>query len=72
MCDSSMLRNDLLSLSEEKFFIKYIAKSNYWYFTEYLRVPQDQILDKIDLLKEIISPIGRGCTSSEKRSDAVL
>lgn len=55
MCDSSMLRNDLLSLSEEKFFIKYIAKSNYWYFTEYLQVPQDQILDKIDLLKEIIS-----------------
>lgn len=55
MPDKNSLKRDLLSLTPIDFFLKYIAKSHNWYFSEYLHTPQDQLIDKMDLLKEIVS-----------------
>lgn len=53
--DRDALYNDLLELSPEHFFMKHIVKSHNWYIAEYLETPSDQLIDKIDLLKEIVS-----------------
>ena len=55
MIDAQMIKNDLLSLDTHDFYIKYIVKSNYWYFSEYLHIPNDKVLDILDRFKEIIS-----------------
>lgn len=55
MTDQDMLRNDLLSLSPKDFYMKHIIKSHNWYFSDYLCFTQDEIVDKMDFFKEIVS-----------------
>lgn len=53
--DKTALEQDLRKLSSQEFFIKHIVKSHNWYLAEYLKTPSDQLIDKMDLLKEIVS-----------------
>ena len=53
--DKSTLHKDLLELSPQDFFMKHIVKSHNWYIADYLKTPSDQLIDKMDLLKEIVS-----------------
>lgn len=53
--DSEIIKNDIKILSAREFYIKYIIKSNNWYFSEYQNTPSDELLDKMDCFKEIIS-----------------
>lgn len=55
MIDVEILKRDLLLLDTRKFYIKYIVKSKYWYFSEYLQIPTDKVIDSVDRFKEIIS-----------------
>lgn len=55
MIDAEMIKKDLLSLDTHDFYIKYIVKSNYWYFSDYLHIPNDEVLDILDRFKEIVS-----------------
>lgn len=55
MIDEEMIKSDLLSLDTHDFYIKYIVKSKYWYFSDYLQVPSDEVLDVLDRFKEIVS-----------------
>ena len=49
------LETDLRSLSPYDFYIKHIVKSNNWYFSDYLGITSDRIVDQMDLFKEIVS-----------------
>lgn len=49
------LEADLLSLDAKAFYMKYIVKSHNWYFSEYLKVPPEEIIDRMDRFKEIVS-----------------
>lgn len=49
------IKADIVNLSEQDFYFKYIIKSGNWYFSEYQKTPDSEILDKIDLFKEIVS-----------------
>ena len=55
MIDAEMIKADLLSLDTRDFYIKYIVKSKYWYFSDYLEVPGDEVIDVLDRFKEIVS-----------------
>ena len=55
MINDEVIRSDLLSLSPEKFYIKHIVKSYNWYFSEYLKIPDSEIVDKMDCFCEIVS-----------------
>lgn len=55
MAGQTELKADLLSLSPEVFYLKHIVKSHNWYFSDYLHIPQDEIVDKMDYFKEIVS-----------------
>lgn len=55
MIDAEMIKSDLLLLDTHDFYIKYIVKSNYWYFSDYLQIPSDKVLDVLDRFKEIVS-----------------
>lgn len=55
MLKEETLRTDLMSLEPKEFYMKYIMKSNNWYFSDYLHVPQSEIVDKMDYFKEIVS-----------------
>lgn len=55
MAEQDMLRADLLSLEPKEFYMKHIVKSHNWYFSDYLHFPPDQIVDKMDCFKEIVS-----------------
>jgi uncharacterized ferritin-like protein (DUF455 family) len=55
MIDAEMLKSDLLSLETREFYVKYIVKSNNWYFSEYLHIPADRVIDSLDRFKEIVS-----------------
>lgn len=50
-----ILKSDLLLLNPKEFYLKYIVKSYNWYFSDYLQVPQNQLVDKMDSFKEIVS-----------------
>lgn len=49
------LREDLLQMRSKEFYMKHIVKSHNWYFSEYLRTPADEIIDRMDLFKELVS-----------------
>jgi len=49
------LKEDLRSLDPKLFYLKHIVKSNNWYFAEYLKIPTDELIDKMDYFKEIVS-----------------
>lgn len=55
MDTQEVLKRDLQSLEPKNFYMKHIVKSHNWYFSDYLNVPQDQIVDRMDYFKEIVS-----------------
>ena len=55
MANEEMIKHDLLTLETYEFYLKHIVKSHNWYFTDYLCVPQDELIDKMDFFKEIVS-----------------
>ena len=55
MAGQTELQADLLSLNPQEFYLKHIVKSHNWYFSDYLHIPQDEIVDKMDYFKEIVS-----------------
>lgn len=55
MLNQEMLRTDLQSLDPKEFYMKHIVKSHNWYFSDYLHVPPDEIVDRMDHFKEIVS-----------------
>ena len=55
MVTQDILKEDLLTLEAKAFYLKHIVKSHNWYFSEYLHVPSDEIVDKMDFFKEIVS-----------------
>ena len=55
MIDRESLKLDLLSLTPKEFYMKHIVKSHNWYFSDYLRVPPEEIIDRMDYFKEIVS-----------------
>lgn len=55
MADQKLLREDLLALEPKEFYMKHIVKSHNWYFSDYLHFSRDEIVDKMDSFKEIVS-----------------
>ncbi len=55
MTSEEILKTDLLSLGSKNFYFKHIVKSHNWYFSDYLNIPQNEIIDRMDLFKEIVS-----------------
>ena len=49
------LKTDLLTLDPKDFYMKHIVKSHNWYFSSYLQIPSDELVDKMDFFKEIVS-----------------
>lgn len=49
------IKADIRNLSDQDFYFKYIIKSGNWYFSEYQKTPDNELLDKIDSFKEIVS-----------------
>lgn len=49
------IKNDLLSLDVRTFYFKHIIKSHNWYFSDYLHTSDEELIDKMDLFKEIVS-----------------
>lgn len=55
MTPQEMIRKDLIELEPYSFYLKHIVKSHNWYFSEYLHIPPDEIVDRMDYFKEIVS-----------------
>ena len=55
MNSQEILKKDLSSLEPKEFYLKHIVKSHNWYFSDYLGFAQDEIIDKMDYFKEIVS-----------------
>ena len=53
--DLDSLKKDLITMSVEDFYVKHILKSRNWYFTEHCHLDGSELIDKIDLFREIIS-----------------
>lgn len=53
--EEKIIKKDLLNLTPEEFYMKYIVKTRYWYFSEYLNKHDDEMVDVIDEFKEIVS-----------------
>lgn len=49
------IKSDLIDMEEKQFYLKYIIKSNNWYFTEFQHTPGNEFVDKMDTFKEIIA-----------------
>ena len=55
MPKQELLRADLQVLEPKEFYMKHIVKSHNWYFSDYLCIPQDELVDQMDCFKEIVS-----------------
>ena len=55
MITQEVLKKDIMTLDPKEFYLKHIVKSYNWYFSEYLHVPSEEIVDKMDYFKEIVS-----------------
>lgn len=55
MSKQEILRANLQALEPKEFYMKHIVKSHNWYFSDYLRIPQDELVDQMDCFKEIVS-----------------
>ena len=55
MDEKESLRQDLLYLDPKAFYMKHIVKSTNWYFSQYLRTPAEELVDRMDYFKEIVS-----------------
>lgn len=53
--DSEKLKQELLMMEPRLFYFKHIVKSHNWYFSEYLNIPPEELIDKTDYFKEIVS-----------------
>ena len=49
------IEKDLLELDPRDFYVKHILKTPNWYFSKYLCISDDEIIDKLDTFKEIVS-----------------
>lgn len=52
---SEEIKTDLKNLNINDFYFKYIIKSSNWYFADYQHTPPEELIDKMDTFKEIIS-----------------
>lgn len=55
MAEHNVLLTDLRDLSPNEFYMKHIVKSHNWYFSEYLCIPAEDLVDRMDFFKEIVS-----------------
>lgn len=55
MATQDILKEDLLTLDPKAFYLKHIVKSHNWYFSDYLHFAPDEIVDKMDFFKEVVS-----------------
>ena len=55
MYNRNDFKNDLISLSPDDFYYKHIVKSSVWYFTEYLGMKSNELVDGMDEFKQIVS-----------------
>lgn len=55
MATQDILKEDLLRLDPKVFYLKHIVKSHNWYFSDYLQFTPDEIVDKMDFFKEVVS-----------------
>ena len=53
--DIDRITQDMATLTEEEFVMKYIIKSPNWYFSTYLKNETIDAMDRIDTLNEIVS-----------------
>jgi len=53
--DIVMLKQELTTLDEKQFYIKYIVKTMNWYFSTYMEFDDAAMLDTLDHFKEIVS-----------------
>ncbi|WP_199619868.1 hypothetical protein [Paenibacillus alkalitolerans] len=49
------IKTDLGVLDVKQFYMKYIVKSYYWYFSQILNIPERELLPTIDEFKDIVS-----------------
>lgn len=49
------IKNDIKTLSEKEFLIKYLLKSNNWYFSEYQNESEQHAIQQMETLKEILN-----------------
>lgn len=55
MLKQELLKTDLKELTPKDFYMKHIVKSHNWYFSNYLNIPQNELVDRMDCFKEIVS-----------------
>lgn len=55
MTPQETIRKDLIELEPYAFYLKHIVKSHNWYFSEYLHIPPNEIVDRMDYFKEVVS-----------------
>ena len=53
--DENVIKTDIMQMDAREFYIKYIIKTNNWYFAEYQQTKADELIDKMDQFKEIVS-----------------
>lgn len=53
--DENTIKADIMQMDPREFYIKYIIKTNNWYFAEYQHTKVDELIDKMDQFKEIVS-----------------
>ena len=45
--DESIIKEDIKKLEAREFYIKYIIKTNNWYFAEYQHTEGNELIDKM-------------------------
>ncbi|MBQ6265374.1 MAG: hypothetical protein IJK60_08005 [Clostridia bacterium] len=55
MVNLESIKNDLMTMDAKDYYLKHIVKSHNWYFSEYLHIPAEDLVDKMDFFKEIVS-----------------
>lgn len=55
--DLARIKDDLNSMTSLEFYIKYIVKTQIWYFNSYCQLQGDAMIDCIDSFKETVSNV---------------
>lgn len=53
--DEKVIKADIKQMEAREFYMKYIIKTNNWYFAEYQQTKGNELIDKMDRFKEIVS-----------------
>lgn len=53
--DEKAIKDDIKQMEAREFYMKYIIKTNNWYFAEYQQTKGNELIDKMDRFKEIVS-----------------